>query len=70
MMAKSKILRITEVKSDEVKYINEIIELSGSANCCFAFIWIYDQFKKKREQYKQFIIPFNKQKDTFVNIIE
>jgi hypothetical protein len=64
------ILRLNEVKSDEVSRINEIIHESGSQNCCFAFVWIYDQFKKKREQYKQFVIPFNKQNDTFGDIIE
>lgn len=47
-----KILRLTEVKSDDVKSINDIIQESGSTNCCFAFIQIYDQYKKKREQYK------------------
>lgn len=65
-----KILRLAEVRSDDVTSINAIIQESGSSNCCFAFIWIYDQYKKKREQYKQFLIPFNKQKDTFNDIIE
>lgn len=65
-----KILRVNEVKSDDVARINEIIHDSGSQNCCFAFVWIYDQYKKKREQYKQFAIPFNKQSDTFGEIIE
>lgn len=64
------ILRLNEVKSDEVARINDIIHESGSQNCCFAFVWIYDQYKKKREQYKQFAIPFNKQNDTFGDIIE
>lgn len=64
------ILRLQEVRSDEVSRINEIIHESGSQSCCFAFVWIYDQFKKKREQYKQFVIPFNKQNDTFGDIIE
>lgn len=64
------ILRLNEVKSDEVSRINEIIHESGSQNCCFAFVWIYDQYKKKREQYKQFLIPFNKQSDTFGDLIE
>lgn len=43
------ILRLNEVRSEEVNKINEILEGYGPANCCFAFIWIYDQFKKKRE---------------------
>ena len=64
------ILRLNEVRSEEVNKINEILEGYGPANCCFAFIWIYDQFKKKREQYRQFVIPFNKQIDTFGDIIE
>lgn len=64
------ILRVNEVRSEDVSRINEIIGESGSQMCCFAFIWIYDQYKKKREQYKQFVIPFNKQNDTFGEIID
>ena len=64
------IIRVNEIKADEVNKINDIITEHGIGNCCFAFVWIYDQYKKKREQYKQFIIPFNKNNDTFGDIIE
>ena len=46
------IIRLNEVKPEEVKQINEIIDGFGPPNFYFAFIWIYDQFKKKREQYR------------------
>lgn len=65
-----KILRLNEVKSDEVNRINDIIKENGLQDCCFAFVQIYDQFKKKREQYKQFMIPFNRQTDEFGDIIK